>query len=1035
MSVHGAFAAGGEAVRFLSFCLDRRGGRLTRAGRVVQLRPKTWAVLLYLVDHPGVLVTKEDLLDAVWPDVAVTPDTLTKSIGELRVALADDSRSPRCIETVHRRGFRFIAPLTVEPSGLDAGTRLLGADLSPPDAALKIPFVGRTAERAQLAALLAKARASQRQIAFVTGPTGIGKTTLIEAFLDSPAVRDAALPVWIGRGSCIDQHVSREAFLCVLEALDRLVRCYDDGRALALLRRAAPTWLVQMPWLVDAGDALQTPLQAARAPRMLREFTAFTEGLTKDVTLILVLEDLHWGDSSTADLFSVLAQRREPARLLIIGTYRPAEVAVQEHALSQVVQTLRLHRQCVELPVHELTRDDVQSYLAARFPGAAFSASLACVLHDHTDGNPLFMVAVVDHMLSRGLILETAPGWALSAPLDKINLGVPDDVRHMVETQLEVLNPSDRELLEVMSVGGMELAVQAIAGALGLDCGAVERQCETLARAHRFLRAAGSTEWPDRSVARRYAFIHELYRQVVYAAIPEGQRQNLHRRLGDTLEAAYGDRATELAAVLAMHFERSGDYTRALRYRGAAAVQARRRFANREAIGHLEAALALAAQLPEQRARQRCELELRLTLGAALNDLYGFASEPVRENWERAYALCDQGGSPEQRFLVLYALTHLHTVRADKVLVPALVAELDELARRLGTAEHHLLADSALVRVAAATGRFTEACRFAEQRLPALRPEEVSVAPPIYGADPLIAAHCHYAFALWMLGHTDRAATIMHASRVAAQGRGSAFGLASALWFSCLLEVLCRNPIAARELAEQAVALCAEHGLAYWSAMAAALRGYVCVQEGQLGAGIAEIEGARAASAAMGARLFSAPMLAFLAEAHLRRGDVAAGLAAAEEGLTVAESTLDRTFWPELWRLKGELLLAAMVGAEPRRDRRVGRVLATAAGAGVTEAERCLWRALELARQNEAKALELRAATSLSRAWLRQGRIAEAHALLRDLCQWFDPGARGADLTDARTLLAASAANDVRRTRVTKAARLRVASGDHFSPA
>ena len=545
MEVHAAGAQSDAPIMFLSFCLDRRGGRLTCAGKPIPVRRKTWAVLLHLVERPGVLVTKGELLDAVWPDTAVTPDVLIRSIRELRIALGDDSRKPRCVETVHRRGYRFIAETQVAGSG----SPVLGVREDKPetrDQERGTPIlVGRDAELQRLEALFAKARAGKRQIVFVTGPAGVGKTTLIEAFLDSPAIRHTASPVWIGRGCCVDQHATREACMCVLDALARLVRRPDADRLLGLLRHAAPTWLVQMPWLMDDAEALRQSLQPARGERMLREFAALTEALPADVNLVLVLEDLHWCDPSTIDLLSLLGQRPEPARLLVIASYRPAEAAVQEHVLPQAVRTLQLHRQCVELPLHELTQEDVQHYLEARFPGSDFALGLARVLHQHTDGNPLFMVAVVEHLLLRGWILDTAPGWALSTPLEKIDLGVPDHARRMIQTQLEWLSPADRDLLEAGSAGGVQFAPQAIAAALGLDAGDVEKRCEQLARAQWFLKAAGSSEWPDGSVRRCYAFTHELCRQAVYADIPGGQRQRLHQRMGEALEAAYGERRLE----------------------------------------------------------------------------------------------------------------------------------------------------------------------------------------------------------------------------------------------------------------------------------------------------------------------------------------------------------------------------------------------------------------------------------------------------------------------------------------------------------
>ena len=674
-----------SSIDFLDFRIDRRGGRLTRAGETIALRPKTWAVLLYLAERPGMLVSREDLLDAVWPDVAVTPDTLTKSIGELRLALGDDSKTPRCIETVHRRGFRFIAETRASgpgsPTPGSGGVESKGGSQQPETGV----FVGREDELGRLSAHLAKARLGERQIVFVTGSPGVGKTALVDAFLDSPGVSNGPSPVWVGRGACVDQHGTREPYMPVLDALERLAHRPDAERLTTLLRRVAPTWLVQIPWLVgDGAKVVWQSLQAARAERMPREFAALVEALSTNLTVVLVLEDLHWSDAATVDLLSVLAQRREPARLLVIGTYRAAEAVVQHHVLSRAVRTLQMRRQCVDLPLHELDTEEVERYLEERFPGAEFAAELARLLHEYTDGNPLLVVAVLENMLSRGWILETAPGWALSTPVQKLQLEMPDDARRMIEMQFDGLSPADRRLLQVASVVGKEFAMQPVAAALGCGVEDAEARCEALARAHSFLRFSGASEWPDTRTAQHYAFSHELYRHAAYAEIPEGLQRRLHQEIGEAIEAAYGERATTVAPELAAHFERSGDYARTVVYLAAAAQRARQRFANREAAGYLETALALAEALPDTHERRLRELDARLALGPVLSDLHGLASEQVRDNYERARDLCAEVGTPEQLFRVLYALCYVCAVRSDKALTPKVTAELDDLATASG---------------------------------------------------------------------------------------------------------------------------------------------------------------------------------------------------------------------------------------------------------------------------------------------------------------------------------------------------------------
>jgi DNA-binding winged helix-turn-helix (wHTH) protein len=336
----------------------------------VPLPPKTFAVLRYLVEHAGRLVTKEELLKAVWPDIRVSEGVLKGYIRDLREALGDNSAAPRFIETVPRRGHRFVAPLTIALPVQGPKFKVQGSDFEPrtPDAGLSpvpkpqplIPkIVGRKAELEQLQCSLDKALQGERQIIFVTGEPGIGKTTVVEVFLSGLesrvqrlALTDQSLQVrtlqpldvrhptldaslWIGRGQCVEHYGTGEAYLPVLEALGRVGRGPDGERLVALLNQYAPTWLVQMPALLSPDDpeALQRKVVGATRERMLREMVEAIEALTTEQALVLWLEDLHWADYSTLDWLAAIAQQRGPARLLVIGTYRPADVQHQRTSL------------------------------------------------------------------------------------------------------------------------------------------------------------------------------------------------------------------------------------------------------------------------------------------------------------------------------------------------------------------------------------------------------------------------------------------------------------------------------------------------------------------------------------------------------------------------------------------------------------------------------------------------------------------------------------------------------------------------------
>ncbi|MEW6211558.1 MAG: AAA family ATPase, partial [Acidobacteriota bacterium] len=451
----------------------------------------------------------------------------------------------------------------------------------------------------------------QRQIVFITGEAGIGKTTLVEDFLTRISANGDFL---IAPGQCLDHYGAGEAYLPVIEALSRVCRQPGHHALIDLLARHAPTWLAQMPSLISAEEReeLQREILGATTERMLREMAEALEALTIETPLVMVLEDLHWSDYSTLDLVSHLARRREPARLMLIGTYRPVEVILNNHPLRDVKQELLLHRQCVELPLGFLTEEAVAEYLRTRFSeiaspdGADALAVLARLVHQRTDGNALFVVNVLDYLVSRGAIRQVEGRWTLAADPEEIKVGVPENIRQMIEKQFERLNPEEQMLLEAASVAGLDFSAIAVAAALEQDLIQAEGIAEELARRNQFLRPAGIGEAPDGTVAARYTFIHPLYQSVFYQRIGAARRAQLHQRIGERGETSYLDRALEISGELAMHFEQSRDHRRAIYYLRAAAENSARRYANREAVGYLTRALDLIERLPaEERAQAR----------------------------------------------------------------------------------------------------------------------------------------------------------------------------------------------------------------------------------------------------------------------------------------------------------------------------------------------------------------------------------------------------------------------------------------------
>ena len=331
--------------------------------------------------------------------------------------------------------------------------------------------------------------------------------------------------------------------------------------------------------------------------------------------LVLVLEDIHWSDYSTLDLLAVVARRRDPARLLLICTLRQADAIVREHPVVRVKRELVRQGLCHEILLGGLLPADVGDYLAARFSGADLPAGLEPLLVESSEGSPFFLVALVDHLLAQGVLVEHGGRWELCESTATLRTAIPDGLRAVIEPRLERLTHDELRVLETASVIGPEFTAHAVARtappASGLgDVEVVEQLCDLLARRQEILRAAGEGVWPDGSVSARYAFRHALYQQVIYQGLSPSARRRLHRTIGETLEVAHGEQTHGIASELAAHFARGGDLDRAIHYREEAAGEASTRFAYREVRLHLESALALLGERAETPERLRQELPL-----------------------------------------------------------------------------------------------------------------------------------------------------------------------------------------------------------------------------------------------------------------------------------------------------------------------------------------------------------------------------------------------------------------------------------------
>lgn len=498
------------------FLLDLGNERLSRGSQPYPLRPKTFAVLKHLVTHPGRVVTKAELLDDVWSDSYPSDMVLKVSIRELRKALDDDPKSPRFIETAHGRGYRFIGSVT-GCAPLEASA-LVGSALC-----------GRDGERQRLHDRLARALAGERQVVFVLGEPGAGKTALIEGFLAESA---AEANMGILHGRCQTFFGAEHPFLPVLDSLEHLARSESDGLLKSQLGHHAPSWLARLPSLLE--PEVPWPPVLSGVPH-LGELMLALDRYADDRPLIQILEDVDRADPGTLDLVLGLGERRETSRHLLIATCPPPEQC-PDRVYARIHRRLSIQGRLRDLRLDGLDVTAVQKILRRRLAGwkedgGGSLTELATKLRDLTEGNPLYLECLVEKLLEDGELAFEEGTWYLGR---RARLVLPPRISDLVEERLVELSASDRRLLEAASVLGPKVTAPKLAAALGEAAFDIGTRLEILARRGLFLRRHGG---------EAFHFRHALERRALAARLTSAQHTRYRhfakpvRRPSDPTEA------------------------------------------------------------------------------------------------------------------------------------------------------------------------------------------------------------------------------------------------------------------------------------------------------------------------------------------------------------------------------------------------------------------------------------------------------------------------------------------------------------------
>jgi serine/threonine protein kinase/predicted ATPase len=843
------------------------------------------------------------------------------------------------------------------------------------------PTVGRADERAALRAAFEAAADGQGSVLCVTGEPGLGKTTLVEDALEELA--DGGWLYGIARGRCSERLAGAEAYLPLLEALDSLLRGPEGASAAPVMRLLAPSWYAQLA----PGGAPPGP-NGASQERLKREFCAFVEEISRLRPLVLFLDDVHWADPSTTDLLAYLGDRCGDRRLLVVLAYRATELALGRHALGPVKLELQARGLCREVAVGLLGPPDVERYLAASFPGHEFPAEFAEVLYRRTEGHPLFLADLLDDLSERGAIAAAGGRWALAQAVPDLQPELPESVRALIRRKVDRLGESHCQLLAAAGVQGAEFDAAVVARVLGREAADVEDGLAELDRAHAFVRFVREHELPDRTPTARYAFAHGLYQNALYASLQPARRVALSAAVARALLDHYGERNPAVATELALLFEAARDFPGAACHFLYAAEHAVGVAAHQEAAVLARRGLDLLRSLPDTPARAGQELTLLLALGVSLVATRGFASPEVEQAYARARALCERDDDVSTLVPVLYGLWNVYLVRCDFPACEALAARVFGLAHDQADPVFLQVAHNVLQQPLFHRGELAAARRHQQEGFALYDPARHRGLTAVYGEDPGVGCLVYGAVTLWHLGYPDQAVRSAEAGRRLAEGLGHPFNVAQALYFGAVTRQCRREPERVEELAEALTELCREEGYALLLAGGAVLHGWSLARRGRAEEGVGKMRQGLADWQATGALSHRPYHLALLAEALAAAGRPGEGLTSLDEAQALCAATGEGFHEAELHRLRGSLLL----GQVPRTSE-------------PTEAEGCFRQALDVARRQGAKSLELRAATSLGRLWSDQGRGAEARPLLAECRGWFAEGFDSLDYREAGELL------------------------------
>jgi class 3 adenylate cyclase/predicted ATPase len=838
------------------------------------------------------------------------------------------------------------------------------------------PLIGREYEVGVLAEQWVHAKQRAGQVVLLSGEPGIGKSRLVQ-ILKEDIIQDGATAIEF---RC-SPYYQNTAWYPIIEHVRRLLQFQHDESPEEKLRKleaalkvgagqAAPSQPDILPFFASLlslphpeGYPPLTLSPQKQKQRTQAAVVAWLIGETGREAVVNIWEDVHWADPSTLELLQLYLDRVPTSRMLAVLTFRPE---------FQPPWSLRSHMS--RLTLGRLDHTQAEEMVERVASGKTLPTEIVQQIVTKTDGIPLFV-----EELTKSVVQSVgAPG---RVPLQAF--AIPITLQDSLMARLDRLGNA-KAVAQVGATLGREFSYELLQAVWPHEKEELEQDLHRLVAAELVYQHG----LPPHA---QYIFKHALIQDAAYQSLLKRTRLQYHSQIAQVLEAKFPEVKEAQPELLAHHYTEAGLIEPAISYWQQAGQRAAERSANIEAISHFRKGITLLQTLPMSAERLQQELTLQMPLGVALMATKGYAALEVAEVQIRVQALCQQMGESPQLFQALPQLRGFYFVRGELSTARTLAEHYLEFARRYQLPILLVWASYGLGETLLFSGELTSARAHLEQGVTAYDPQQVRAFFVRTVQDPGVACLSQTATALWYLGYPDQALARIRQALALAQDLSHPFSAAWALSNVASHHQLRREVQQTQEWVAAAIQLAQEQEFPFWIARAETFRGWALAQQGRGAEGTIQIHHGMAAYRAMGIELYRPQALVLLAETygHVRRE--AEGLTVLAEALEMIDKTGARLFEAEVHRLKGTLTLQSQ--------------LLNPASQVEKEAEACFLKAIEVAQKQQAKTLELRATTSLTRLWQQQGKGQEARKMLSEVYNWFTEGFDTKDLQEAKALL------------------------------